>query len=74
MNGFIEHDKSSITEKLNFGKGNLMSFALVFIGLVVVFSYGMGNVAAANNTTGDNIYVDTHGNDSWDGLSATHSE
>ncbi len=50
-----------------------MSFALVFLGLVVIFSYGMGNVAAANNTTGDNIYVDTHGNDSWDGLSATHS-
>ena len=72
MNGFIEHDKSSITEKLNFGKGNLMSFALVFIGLVVIFSYGMGNVAAANNTSSSNIYVDTHGNDTWNGQSATH--
>jgi autotransporter family porin len=38
----------------------------------VIFSYGMGNVAAAGNTSGSNIYVDTHGNDSWNGLSATH--
>ena len=73
MNGFIEHDKSSITDKWNFGKGNLLSFALVFLGLVVIFSYGMGNVAAAGNTSGNNVYVDTHGNDSWDGLSATYN-
>ena len=73
VNGFIAHDKSSITDKWNFGKGNIVSFALVFLGLVVIFSYGMGNVAAAGNTSGGNIYVDTHGNDSWDGLSATYN-
>jgi autotransporter family porin len=72
VNGFIEHDKSSINTKWNF-KGNLVSFALVILGLVIIFSYGVGNVAAAGNTTGDNVYVDTHGNDSWDGLSSTHS-
>jgi autotransporter family porin len=49
-----------------------MCFLLVFLGLVVVFSYGMGNVSAAGNTSGNNIYVDTHGNDTWNGQSATH--
>ena len=71
VNGFIEHAKSSINIKGKYG--NLMSFALVVLGLVIIFSYSMGNVAAAGNTSGDNVYVDTHGNDSWDGLSATHS-
>ena len=71
VNGFIEHNKSSINIKGKYD--NLMSFALVSIGLVVIFSYGVGNVSAAGNTSGDNVYVDTHGNDSWDGLSPTHS-
>ena len=50
-----------------------MCFVLVFLGLLVIFSYGIGNVSAAGNASGDNIYVDTHGNDSWDGQSSTHS-
>ena len=73
MNGFIEHNEVSIIDKRIFSKGNLWSFALVFLGLVVIFAYGMGNVSAAGSTSGDNVYVDTQGNDSWDGLSATHS-
>ncbi len=50
-----------------------MAFAVLFLGLIVIFSYGMGNVSAASNVSGSNIYIDTHGNDSWNGLSATHS-
>ena len=44
-------------------------FVLVLIGLVVVFSYGIGNVSAASNNT---IYINVHGNDNWDGLNSTH--
>lgn len=39
----------------------------VLIGLLVVFSYGMDNVSAVNS-----IYVSPHGNNSWNGLHATH--
>ena len=40
-------------------------FALVLIGLMVIFSYGMGNVSAANAST---IYVNgSSGQDTWDG-------
>ena len=41
---------------------------IICIGLFVIFSYGMGNVAAAS--LGDTIYVNSSGgNDSFDGLS-----
>ena len=73
MNVFIERDKSSINNKWSFSKNNLMCFGMVFLGLFVIFSYGIGNVSAAGNVSGDNIYVDTNGNDSWDGQSSTHS-
>jgi predicted outer membrane repeat protein len=40
-------------------------FSMVLIGLFVIFSYGMGNVAAANTST---IYVNgSSGQDNWDG-------
>ena len=54
---------------MRYCKSNLLLFVLVFIGLLVIFSYGMGKVAAAS---GDVIYVNnTLGNDNYDGTSAT---
>ena len=47
--------------------GNLVFFALFLIGLVVIFSYGIGNVSA---TSGDTIYVNgSSGHDSSAGTS-----
>jgi hypothetical protein len=60
---FIDRDKFSINDKWNV-KNKSMIFTFLFIGLMIIFSYGMGNVSAAS---GDNIYVNTHGNDSWNG-------
>ena len=45
-----------------------MIFPLLFIGLMIIFSYSIGSVSAAS---GDNIYVNTHGNDSWNGQNPT---
>ena len=67
----IEHNKSSITVRWKYS--NLIAFAVLFLGLMVIFSYGVDNVSAASNVSDNNIYIDTHGNDSWNGLSATHS-
>jgi len=65
---FIENN--SMNNKMRYDKINLLLFAMVFIGLVVIFSYGVGNVSAAGNT----VYVNAlGGNDSWNGLSASHS-
>ena len=48
---------------------NYLTFAMVLIGLAIIFSYSMGNVCAAGTT----IYVNgSSGNDSWNGLNATH--
>ena len=47
--------------------GNLLIFGLVLIGLVVIFSYGMNNVAAAS---GDIVFVNSSGgSDTNDGSS-----
>ena len=60
---FIEQNKFS--EK---GKANYLIFALVLIGLVSIFSFGVGTASAAT------VYVNaTSGNDSWNGLSAVHT-
>jgi hypothetical protein len=60
---FIENN--SMNDKMRYGKTNLLLFVMVFIGLVVIFSYSVGNVAAASNGT---IYVNaTGGNDLYDG-------
>ena len=63
MEKFIEPDKFSINDKAII-KNKLMIFTLLFIGLMIIFSYSMSSVSAAS---GDNIYVNTHGNDSWNG-------
>ena len=53
---------------LRFYTGNLLIFVTIFIGLTLIFSYGMGNVAAAN--PGDIIYVNSSGGqDSYNGSS-----
>jgi len=47
-------------------------FGLFLIGLVVIFSYGVGNVSAA--TPGNTVYVNAAGgNDNYDGLAAVHT-
>ena len=45
-----------------------MLFTIVCMGLIVIFSYGVGNVAAANASS---VYVNTQGNDTWNGLNST---
>ena len=65
---FIENN--STNDKMRYGKTNLLLFAMVFIGLVVIFSYGMGNVSAAGNI----VYVNaSSGLDTYDGLSPVHT-
>jgi len=66
---FIELNKSS-KHTIKSNKSNAIMIALLLIGLVVVFSYSMGNVAAAPTT----VYVNvTSGNDAYDGSSAAHT-
>lgn len=69
MKLFIERISYSINDSGNYSKNNLLFIVLVLIGLMVIFSYGIGNVSAASNA---NIYVNTGGNDSWDGQYGTH--
>ena len=38
--------------------------------MLFIFSWGVNGVAAANTT---NIYVNIHGNDTWDGQSAIYN-
>ena len=61
---FIALSKISINSKW---KGNLLIFGLLLISLLFIFSYGVNNVSAAS---GDTIYVNTHGNDNWNGLNS----
>jgi hypothetical protein len=62
-------NKFSIDYSNNFDKDKLIVFAFLLIGLVIIFSYGVGNVSAA---TGSTIYVNgSSGNDSWNGQLAT---
>ncbi len=48
---------------------HFLIFSLILIILTVIFSFGVGNAAAA---PGNTIYVSTHGNNSWNGLNSTH--
>jgi autotransporter family porin len=51
-------------------QNNYLVFTMVLIGLVVIFSYGMGNVSAAS---GNSIYVNgTSGNNVYNGQSAAY--
>lgn len=59
----IERGKFSINDTANI-KNKLIIFTMLFVGLIMILSYGVGNVSAAS---GNNIYVNTHGNDSWNG-------
>jgi hypothetical protein len=62
---FLESNNIFIENRLKLSKSSLLMFVLVLIGLVAIFSYSMGNVAAA---PGDTIYVNgTSGQDTWDG-------
>ena len=49
-------------------RGNLLIFLTILIGLFAIFSYGINSVSAAS---GDTIYVNTNGNNSWNGLNST---
>lgn len=60
----------TIRKQGTFRKKSLLFFILVFFGLVFAFSFGMAEVSA---TSGDKIYVNTHGNDKWNGLSPKHT-
>lgn len=51
-------------------KKKMMIFTIIFAGLVIAFSFGMSDASA---TSGDKIYVNTHGSDTWNGLSPTHT-
>lgn len=65
MEIFLGSNNSFIDNRLKFSKNSLLMFALVLIGLIAIFSYSMGNVAAA---PGDTIYINgSSGQDNWDG-------
>ena len=64
----MERTKTSMNS-LRYDKSHIIVFVIVLIGLIVIFSFSMGNVAAANNSS---IYVSTQGNDSWDGLNSSY--
>lgn len=52
----------------NRGKG--FNHVLLILLMLFIFSWGVNGVAAANTT---NIYVNIHGNDTWDGQSAIYN-
>ena len=47
---------------------NLIKISLLLLGICIVFSFGINTTSAANTS---NIYVNSHGNDTWNGLNAT---
>ncbi|UTB33484.1 MAG: Ig-like domain-containing protein [Methanobacterium sp. ERen5] len=49
-------------------KKKLFKISLVLVSFVIIFSFG-GNTSSAASSS--NIYVSTHGNDSWNGLNST---
>lgn len=57
----------SINATKQYLNDHLMNLILVLIFILFIFSYGSGNVSAAG---GDTIYVNIHGNDSWNGQSS----
>lgn len=48
----------------------LILISTFLVGFALIFSFGMDTSSAAISST---IYVSTHGNDSWDGQSATYN-
>ena len=54
--------------KNNENSKNLIKISLLFVAICVVFSFGINTTSAANTS---NIYVNSQGNDSWNGLNST---
>ena len=54
--------------KNNENTKNLIKMSLLLLGICVVFSFGV-NTTSATNTS--NIYVNSHENDTWNGLNST---
>jgi len=48
----------------------ILKICLLILSIIVICSMGITTASAANNTT---IYVNTHGNDNWDGLSPIYN-
>ena len=48
----------------------LFKISLFLLGIGFIFSFGISTTTAANTSS---IYVNTHGNDSWDGLNSTYT-
>ena len=49
-------------------KTKMFGICILMIGIIAILSFGINTTAAANSSS---IYVNTHGNDSYDGLNAT---
>jgi autotransporter family porin len=47
---------------------NLLKISFLLFGLGILFSFGISSASATNTST---IYVNTHGNDDWNGLNST---
>ena len=47
---------------------NLIKISLLLLGIGIMFSCSVNTISAASTS---NIYVNTHGNDTWNGLNAT---
>lgn len=58
------------TMKIYKNSAKLLQISLFLIGISLIFSFGINTTDAANTS---NIYVNTHGNDNWDGLNSTHT-
>ena len=54
--------------KNNGNSKNLIKISLLLLGICLVFSFGVNTTSAANTST---VYVNSHGNDTWNGLNAT---
>lgn len=54
--------------KNNKNSKNLIKMSLLLLGICVVFSFGVNTTSAANTS---NIYVNSHGNDTWNRLNST---
>ncbi len=64
----IKANDLCVTSKKRYFKSNLIISIFILMGLVCIFSYGVDNVSAASP-----IYVNTHGNDTWNGLNSTYT-
>lgn len=54
-------------------KKSILRIPLLLLVCVVLFSFGVGAVSAANTSSNSTIYVSTDGDDTWDGLSPVYN-